>query len=69
MTHFLLIQFIGMVVYELGYHAHTKIELPFFKGLAACTAFFLVLLIISAFAYRLIEKPCRKYITRKWAAA
>lgn len=68
MLHFLLIQAIMMVVYHFGYHAHQKIELSFIKGLGACGGYFVILLLLSAFSYRFIEKPCRKYITAKWSA-
>ncbi|GAB2816537.1 acyltransferase family protein [Ferruginibacter profundus] len=67
LIHFLLIIFIKMVAYKLGYHFNPGILFPFLQGAAFCLLYLLTLVGISAVSYRLLEKPCRKFINQKWA--
>jgi len=67
MLHFLLIVFTTKAAYKLGYRFDYNAGLPFFKGALLCSAYVLVLLVLSAISYRFVEKPCRKYFNTKWA--
>jgi peptidoglycan/LPS O-acetylase OafA/YrhL len=66
MIHFLIIVFLEMVADKLGYNHHREWVLPFFNGAIFCIVYVLILLIISAISYRVLEKPFRKYINSKW---
>ncbi|MGG9963478.1 acyltransferase family protein [Ferruginibacter sp. SUN106] len=68
LIHFLFIIFIEMVAYKFGYRYHSELIFPFFKGAALCILYLLLLIVLSAVSYHIIEKPCRNYINRKWQA-
>lgn len=67
MIHFLLIIFIQMMLYTLGYRSHSESIMPFLKGFSFCLLYLLILGVLSSISYHILEKPCRKYINQKWA--
>lgn len=66
LLHFLLLIFIIKAAYKLGYRFNYETGLPFFKGALLCAGYVIVLIVLSALSYRFVEKPCRKYINKKW---